>query len=453
MSDVDSEETPLVSHDGGVVESVYDRFTPARKWIFVAVISWTGMLPLCVTGSFTPSIPQIAEDLNTTGPVISLAVSISILATALGGMTWASHSTVYGRRPVYLVSLPVFCAGSFGIGRATSVPELFVWRFIQAFGASSGSSVGSGVIADIYRTDERGTAMGVFTGCTMLGPSIAPFVGGLASHYASWRYMQYLLGICALGALLAVASLLPETAHAKSREWRFVNPLAPLGLLRSPNILALSFVGTFTLLANFVLMIPLAYTIGATYGITNEALLGACFLPVGLGNIAGGVLAGRVSDATVRAWRARRKGACVPEDRLRAMLASAAVLVPLSVLGAGALTQWAPGRWGLGGNLVCLFFNGVGLTSVLTIMSAYAVDILHSRSAEAVSATKSFRSLVIACVSTAILPAIQTIGPLATDGIAAALAYIGLALVVVTIRYGERMRGWADVGYSVAGKD
>lgn len=90
--------------------------------------------------------------------------------------------------------------------------------------------------------------------------------------------MQYLLGICALGALLAVASLLPETAHAKSREWRFVNPLAPLGLLRSPNILALvsshfiyhdawadvhaqSFVGTFTLLANFGAHLPLFLSI------------------------------------------------------------------------------------------------------------------------------------------------------------------------------------------------
>ncbi|KAF7967692.1 hypothetical protein HWV62_33341 [Athelia sp. TMB] len=451
MSDADSEETPLITPDGEIV-SVHDEFTPARKWVFVAVISWTGLLPLCVTGSFTPSIPQIAEDLNSTGPIVSLAVSISILATALGGMTWASHSTVYGRRPIYLISLPIFCAGSFGVGHATSVPELFIWRFIQAAGASSGSSVGSGVIADIYKLDQRGTAMGIFTGCTMLGPSLAPFIAGLVSNYLSWRYMQYLLGICALGAFLAVACFLPETLPSKTREWRFVNPLAPLGLLRSPNILAMSLVGTFTLLANFVLMIPLAYTIGLTYGITNEAVLGACFLPVGLGNIVGGAIAGRISDATVRAWRTKRKGEWVPEDRLRAMLVSSAVLVPLSVLGSGALTQFTSGRLGLAGNLICLFFNGVGLTSVLTIMSAYAVDILHARSAEAVSATKSFRSLIISAISTLILPSIQSIGPLATDGMVAVLAYIGLGLLLVTIRYGDRMRAWADVGYTIGDK-
>lgn len=30
-----------------------------------------------------------------------------------------------------------------------------VWRFIQTFGASGGLSVGSGVIGDIYKLDER----------------------------------------------------------------------------------------------------------------------------------------------------------------------------------------------------------------------------------------------------------------------------------------------------------
>jgi MFS family permease len=37
-----------------------------------------------------------------------------------------------------------------------------IFRFLQAFGASPGLSVGSGVIGDIYKLDHRGTAMGVF---------------------------------------------------------------------------------------------------------------------------------------------------------------------------------------------------------------------------------------------------------------------------------------------------
>jgi MFS family permease len=43
-----------------------------------------------------------------------------------------------------------------------------MWRFVQAFGASPGVSVGGGVISDIYKLEERGTVMGTYfavSGC------------------------------------------------------------------------------------------------------------------------------------------------------------------------------------------------------------------------------------------------------------------------------------------------
>jgi MFS family permease len=39
-----------------------------------------------------------------------------------------------------------------------------VWRFVQALGSSPGLAVGSGVIGDIYKLEERGQAMGIFFG-------------------------------------------------------------------------------------------------------------------------------------------------------------------------------------------------------------------------------------------------------------------------------------------------
>jgi len=67
-----------------------------------------------------------------------------------------------GRRPIYLCGLPLLCIGSLAVGLSRSIPQLMIWRFLQAFGASPGISVGAGVIGDIYKLEERGTAMGVF---------------------------------------------------------------------------------------------------------------------------------------------------------------------------------------------------------------------------------------------------------------------------------------------------
>ena len=75
----------------------------------------------------------------------------------------------------------------------------------------------------------------------MVGPAIAPLCGGLATHYASWRYAQWFLFVMGVSAFIPVVWGLPETLDpeqfnkAKSRVR--VNPLASLALLRSPNVL------------------------------------------------------------------------------------------------------------------------------------------------------------------------------------------------------------------------
>ena len=67
-----------------------------------------------------------------------------------------------GRRPVYLASFAIQSIGDLGVASARTVPQLLSWRVLQAFGASSGGSVGIGEISDIYRLEERGTASGIF---------------------------------------------------------------------------------------------------------------------------------------------------------------------------------------------------------------------------------------------------------------------------------------------------
>ncbi|KAI0781543.1 MFS general substrate transporter [Trametes elegans] len=461
-----TEESPLLeaappqSTDPEILKHnlLYQRFTPAQKRVIVALISWAAVIPFLASGSFIPSIPEIARELESTGPVISLAVSLSLVTASVGSLLWATYSGSYGRRTVFLLSLPCLCIGSAGVASSHNVPILMFWRVVQAFGASSGMSVGAGAIGDIYRLEERGSAMGIFFGASLFGPAIAPLCGGVASHYFSWRHAQWALFVMGLFALVPVFLWLPETLDPeKLRRWGateehkkpvFLNPFKSLALLRSPNILVTTLAGTTTLVTDFVLMIPLAYTIGKQYNISNEAIIGAFFLPAGLGNIIGAPLAGRLSDRVVVSWRAKRGGKWVPEDRLRACLWGAGVFVPLSVLLSGLTTQFVPGTPGIVLNLVWLFMNGIGVDVVLSPSSAYYVDILHARSAETMAASGSFRALIIALITAAILPTINALGVAATGALFAGIAWLGFGLILLTIKYGDRMRAWVDVGYS-----
>lgn len=89
---------------------------------------------------------------------------------------------------------------------------------------------------------------------------------------------------------------------------------------------------------------------------------------------------------------------------MRGTLFGAAVLVPLSVLFSGLTTHYVGGMLGLTLNLICLFFNGLGVSIMLDRVShlaelimckvdfvlspsaSYAVDVMHTRSAESTAA-------------------------------------------------------------------
>ncbi len=59
-------------------------------------------------------------------------------------------------------ALPLLIFGSLGVSLSRTVRELFFFRVWQAVGASTGFSIGAGVIGYIYKMEERGAAMGIF---------------------------------------------------------------------------------------------------------------------------------------------------------------------------------------------------------------------------------------------------------------------------------------------------
>uniref|UniRef100_A0A0W0EYQ7 Major facilitator superfamily (MFS) profile domain-containing protein n=2 Tax=Moniliophthora roreri TaxID=221103 RepID=A0A0W0EYQ7_MONRR len=442
---------------------IYERFTRKEKAFILSLVSYVGLIPLFVSGSFFPSIPDIAKDLNTTGEVVSLAVSVSVLAACFGALIGASFASFCtfssvshyphlqrffpvsdGRRPVYLCGLPLLCIGSVGVASSRTIGELMAWRFFQTLGVSFGISVGAGVIGDIYRLEERGTAMGIFFAACLIGPALAPFIGGFAAHYASWRVMQLGLGVAGLLGFICMALYYPETSIPGTRGidkrraelgrddvylvW--VNPFRALAILRSPNITAVSLAGFFVLLTDYALLVPMPYTVGKRYGITNQAILGLLYVPVGIGNFVGAPFAGWLSDKTVTRMRKQRGGIWYPEDRLRATLLGAAFFVPLSVLGVGLVTEFIPGPVGLSLNLICLFFNGFGVDMVLSPSSAYVVDIMHSKSAESVAANNGLRSFIMAIAVSGITPMINHIGVLRTNIVVSLGAWVGFGFVI-----------------------
>lgn len=63
-----------------------------------------------------------------------------------------------------MCGMPFSILGSFAVAACTDLNGLLFWRFVQTFGCGGAFALGAATIGDIYKVEERGTAMGTFFG-------------------------------------------------------------------------------------------------------------------------------------------------------------------------------------------------------------------------------------------------------------------------------------------------
>lgn len=64
--------------------------------------------------------------------------------------------------------MPFTIFASFAVALSTDLYSLLFWRFVQTFGCSGSFALGAATIGDIYKVEERGSAMGTFLGVSFL---------------------------------------------------------------------------------------------------------------------------------------------------------------------------------------------------------------------------------------------------------------------------------------------
>lgn len=100
-----------------------------------------GQLLTCLTAVassvFLPSIPQMAAELHTTAAIIDYTVAIYIVTIGVAPLLWSPLSGFYGRKPIYLASMPIMAVASIGVAQSRNVGSIIGTRILQGFGGSA----------------------------------------------------------------------------------------------------------------------------------------------------------------------------------------------------------------------------------------------------------------------------------------------------------------------------
>ena len=158
---------------------------------------------------FAPGVPQVLSDFNSDDALLgSFVVSVYILGYATGPLIVAPLSECYGRKWVYHATNVLFVIFTVACAVASNLNMLIGFRFLAGCAGSAVLTMGGGTVADMFRQEERGSAIALFSAGPLLGPVVGPVAGGFLSQAKGWRWVFWVIAM-----FVSRICFLPPNSH------------------------------------------------------------------------------------------------------------------------------------------------------------------------------------------------------------------------------------------------
>lgn len=265
---------------------------PARLPSVFILVAMTALGPLGLN-IFMPSMPGLAKYFDVSYGLIQLTLTFYLIAMGVAQLAYGPISDRYGRRPVLIWGLAIYCIGSLACALAPSVFLLMLGRALQALGGAAGLVLGRAIIRDLYDRDRSAAMIGYVSMAMSLAPMLAPALGGYLDSLFGWRTS---FAFCSAAGLLVfgwIIVTLPETLPQRGLGEGVGALLRAYGsLLRSPVFCGYMLQTAFTSGVFFAFIAGAPFVVVTVMGLPPSAY-GLWFIVVSLGYLSGNFLTGR----------------------------------------------------------------------------------------------------------------------------------------------------------------
>ena len=164
---------------------------------------------------FLPSLSNMAADFGVDYALVNLAIAGYLAITAVLQLIIGPLSDRFGRRPVMLGALAIFCVASLGCMLATDIRIFLAFRILQG-AIIAGWAVSQAVIRDTFPPQEAASRLGYVAMAMAVAPMLGPILGGGLDELFGWRASFLTFAVIGSIALLLGWVDLGETNKQRS---------------------------------------------------------------------------------------------------------------------------------------------------------------------------------------------------------------------------------------------
>jgi MFS family permease len=213
---------------------------PERKSLFAGGLGWMldAMDVMLYSLVLTYLIREFSMDTRTAGFLNSL----TLVASAIGGLLFGLVADHIGRTRSLMISILVYSLASAACAFSHSVAQLATFRFVLGLGMGGEWTAAAALIAETWRPEHRGKALGLMQSAYAIGEAIAALVVRLVLPNFGWRTV-FLVGVLPALLVFWIQSSVPEPALWTDRR-KLSAPRTPLRLLLHGKVLRAGLLAT-----------------------------------------------------------------------------------------------------------------------------------------------------------------------------------------------------------------
>ena len=189
--------------------------SPQGKWVLLTTVLGSSMAMLDST-VVNVALPRIGRDLDANLSALQWTVNAYMVTLAGLILLGGALGDRFGRRKVFVIGVVWFAVASLLCGIAPNAGVLIAARALQGVGGALLTPGSLALIQASFHPDDRGRAVGLWSGFGGIGAAVGPFVGGWLVDGPGWRWVFLLNVPLALVCVPVALRHVPESGDQRA---------------------------------------------------------------------------------------------------------------------------------------------------------------------------------------------------------------------------------------------